>query len=343
MAENFDLIFGQNASQQYAWSDSDYQDGWETIGNIPPTAAQFDALQRRNDTKMKELNDNLTPLVNANTAETRQPTTAYNVGDMKYSPLLPTGWLLSCVVAGTTSAGEIVLPSPVVENAIVVDGTVTWEIRKIADTQGLATKANITGSNLVYHRDEITTSGTYTAPATALYKITVKGGGGGGGSGYYVSGQAPNAGGGGGEGGNTIAYERMTAGDTATIVIGAGGSGGAAGANNGMAGGNSSVVINSNTYTGSGGNGGSFANVGGSGGSGTINGATGGTSSRSVVGNTAYGGNGGGNGGGLGSSNAGNSGTQGSGGGGGGVYTANTAGGAGGDGYVWFEYYTPGA
>jgi microcystin-dependent protein len=138
MAENFDLIFGQNASQQYAWSDSDYQDGWETVGNIPPTAAQFDALQRRNDTKMKELNDNLTPLVNANAAETRQPATAYNVGDMKYSPLLPTGWFLSCVVAGTTSAGEIVLPSPVVENASVVDGTVTWQIRKIGSGGGEA-------------------------------------------------------------------------------------------------------------------------------------------------------------------------------------------------------------
>ena len=65
MAENFDLIFGQNASQQYAWNDTDYQNGWGTIGNIPPTAAQFDALQRRSDTKLKELNDELTPLVNA--------------------------------------------------------------------------------------------------------------------------------------------------------------------------------------------------------------------------------------------------------------------------------------
>lgn len=137
MAENFDLIFGQNASQQYAWSDSDYQDGWETVGNIPPTAAQFDALQRRNDMKTKELNDNLIPLVNANTAETRQPATAYNEGDMKYSPLLPTGWFLSCAVAGTTSAGEIVLPSPVVENASVVDGTVTWTIRKPANTANI--------------------------------------------------------------------------------------------------------------------------------------------------------------------------------------------------------------
>lgn len=137
MAENFDLIFSQNASQQYAWSDNDYQKGWETIGNIPPTAAQFDALQRRNDTKMKKLNDNLTPLVNANTADTRQPATAYNEGDMKFSPLLPTGWFLSCVVAGTTSAGEIVLPSPVVENATVSDGTTVWKIRKVSSADGV--------------------------------------------------------------------------------------------------------------------------------------------------------------------------------------------------------------
>lgn len=136
MAENFDLIFGQNASQQYAWNDTDYQNGWETIGNIPPTAAQFDALQRRSDTKMKELNDELTPLVNADTADSRQPSTAYSVDDIKYSPLLPTGWLLTCTVGGITSAGELVLPTPIAENDTVTDGTVTWEIHKIGTGNG---------------------------------------------------------------------------------------------------------------------------------------------------------------------------------------------------------------
>jgi hypothetical protein len=151
MAENFDLIFGQNASQQYAWNDTDYQNGWETIGNIPPTAAQFDALQRRSDTKMKELNDELTPLVNADTADSRQPSTVYRVDDIKYSPLLPTGWFLTCTVAGTTAAGELVLPTPIAENDTVTDGTVTWEIHKIGTTQyaqELATKANRQLSNL---------------------------------------------------------------------------------------------------------------------------------------------------------------------------------------------------
>lgn len=131
MAENFDLIFGQNASQQYAWNDADYQNGWETIGNIPPTAAQFDALQRRSDTKLKELNDELTPLVNADTADSRQPSTTYSEGDIKYSSLLPTGWFLTCTTAGTTSASELVLPTPIAEKDTVTDGTVTWTIRKI--------------------------------------------------------------------------------------------------------------------------------------------------------------------------------------------------------------------
>jgi hypothetical protein len=341
MAENFDLIFGQNASQQYAWSDNDYQKGWETVGNIPPTASQFDALQRRNDTKMKELNDNLTPLVNANTAETRQPATAYNVGDMKYSSLLPTGWLLSCVVAGTTSAGEIVLPSPVVENATVLDGTVTWEIRKIADTQGLASKANITGSNLVHHRDVITTSGTYTAPVTGLYKITVKGGGAGGAGGAHNTSVALG-GRGGGEGGTTIAYEKMTAGQTASVTIGAGGAGGAATNSSytsiiGTDGGDSSVSVNGNTYVGNGGS------AYGPGGAGTIPGAPGGASNApSTVSNiNSPGSSGGGNGGRA----AGSSGTFGGGGNGGTsqIATGSTPGSAGGDGYVWFEYYTPGA
>jgi hypothetical protein len=73
----------------------------------------------------------LTPLVNADTADSRQPSTAYSVDDIKYSPLLPTGWFLTCTVAGTTSAGELVLPTPIAEGDTVTDGTVTWEVHKI--------------------------------------------------------------------------------------------------------------------------------------------------------------------------------------------------------------------
>ena len=183
-------------------------------------------------------------------------------------------------------------------------------------------------------RDIITTSGTYTAPVTGWYKITAKGGGGGGGgrhvsSGYYWSG------GGGGEGGTTIAYERMTAGDTATVVIGAGGTGGSS-ESNGADGGDSSVSINSNTYTAGGGKGGDAGTSGGKGGSGTIQGCAGGTSYQSGSGgNIVRGASGGGNGGSISHS----SGTDGGGGGGGDTIGTYLAGGAGGNGYVWFEYF----
>lgn len=131
MAENFDLIFGQTAGSQYAWSESDYQNGWETVGNTPPTAQQFDALQRRSDLKAQELNNALTPLVNANQTDNRQPSTAYSEGDIKYSPLLPTGWFLACTVSGMSSASELVVPSPVEEGDEITDGGVTWIIKKI--------------------------------------------------------------------------------------------------------------------------------------------------------------------------------------------------------------------
>jgi len=137
MAENFDLIFGQSASSQYAWNDSDYQNGWETVGSTPPTAEQFDALQRRSDMKAQELNNALTPLVNQNMASNRQPVTAYVEKDIRYSTLLPTGWYLECSTAGISGSGDITLPSPLVENAVITDGTVTWKIRRISSADGV--------------------------------------------------------------------------------------------------------------------------------------------------------------------------------------------------------------
>jgi hypothetical protein len=184
-------------------------------------------------------------------------------------------------------------------------------------------------------RDVITTSGTYTAPVTGWYKVTAKGGGGGGnGSGLAGDNVTRWTGGGGGEGGTTIAYVSMTAGDTATVVIGAGGTGGSAGynSNNSTDGGNTSVTIDGNTYTAGGG---SKANGwnGGLGGSGTISGACGGNGGQSYTANST-----GGAGGGSGATSSNTTASQG-GGGGGATYGGATAGGAGGDGFVWFEYF----
>ena len=195
---------------------------------------------------------------------------------------------------------------------------------------------------VINKRDVITTSGTYTAPVTGWYKITVKGGGGSGGSGFFSSASSYFGGCGGGEGGTTVGYERMTAGQTASVVIGAGGASVkyVSSLINGNAGGNSSVTINNNTYTANGGAGGIAIASGGAGGTGTIYGASGENGQFiSTYSTTAPGGTGGGNGGGPSIT----AGINGGGGGGGAIAYNNTsyASGAGGNGYATVEYFDP--
>jgi len=188
---------------------------------------------------------------------------------------------------------------------------------------------------VINKRDVITTSGTYTAPVTGWYKITVKGGGGGGQGGNCNGTTSVEGGRGGGEGGVTIGYEYMTEGQTASVVIGAGGAGGAVNAGAGGIGGDTTVVVNSTTYVGGG------AKLYGEGGDGTIPGCAGGAyiaDSGSYAATAHSGGNGGGAGGGA--NNA--AGRNGGGGAGGGVPATGIAfaGGAGGDGFAWFEYFS---
>lgn len=147
MAENFDLIFGQNASQQYAWNDADYQNGWETIGNIPPTAAQFDALQRRSDMKTQELNSRLANVeqsIAGGAGQKREPETEYTVGTIKTYDDMPFNWVLECIVGGTSGSADITIPSPPVEGARIIDGTVTWAMRKIATYGGIGYRQSST-------------------------------------------------------------------------------------------------------------------------------------------------------------------------------------------------------
>lgn len=154
MTENFDLIFGQNASQQYAWSDNDYQKGWETIGSIPPTAAQFDALQRRADTKAKELNSRLIIVeqsIAGGGSQKREPDTEYTVGTILTYDDLPIDWVLECIVGGISSTNDITIPSPRVEGARILDGTVTWALRKIATYGGIGYRQ----SSTPYHTGSI--------------------------------------------------------------------------------------------------------------------------------------------------------------------------------------------
>lgn len=138
MSQDFDKIFGQNSSlTPYTWSDTDYQKGWETVGQTPPVRTMFDALQRKNDLKAKELHDTLTPIAENADAHSRKGGTAYAVGDVMESSLLPIGYSLLCTTAGTTSSNVITIPDPLVEGATITDGTVVWTIIKTPTQRSL--------------------------------------------------------------------------------------------------------------------------------------------------------------------------------------------------------------
>lgn len=341
-APDYSLIWAQNSPlSPYSFSSENYLTGWNFIGAIPPDRRMFDAWMNRADNKMKWLYDNAMYESDMDAyLFIRTKSTAYVVGDKRRLKNGPLDIFLECVSAGTTASTELYsLPSSATVGSTFDDGTVTWKVMRIADQSSA-------GGGGYNTREVITTSGTYTAPVTGWYKITIKGGGGGGSGALYYGTIESIGGSGGGEGGTTIAYEKLTAGDTLSIVIGAGGAGGVGKANagdvdDGKPGQSSSVVVNGNTYTAGGGTGGS--GVGGRGGAGTIRGACGGPCQISI--HTAVHGVYGSQGGGAGGSQGGMESTTPAGvdggGGGGGMRTINGAnnGSRGGNGYVWLEYY----
>ena len=67
----------------------------------------------------------------------RQPNTTYAEKTIAFCVGLPTGWYLEVATAGETSNAGIALPSPVVENLTVNDGTVVWKIRRLSSADGV--------------------------------------------------------------------------------------------------------------------------------------------------------------------------------------------------------------
>lgn len=97
------------------------------------------------------------------------------------------------------------------------------------------------------------TSGSYIAPRTGVYRITLKGGGGGGGGSNTTQ---YRLGAGGGEGGELTFYVSLTAGQSYPYVIGAGGTAGTDSTTSPTDGGNGGTSSFNAVYTVSGGNGG---------------------------------------------------------------------------------------
>lgn len=316
-------------------------------GSVGTSAKKWDAVWAN-----KINNTNTADLI-ANTQDNyRQPDTTYTLGTIKYHHSLPTDYYLECTTQGTTSSGDLSISSTTIGDT-VTDGTVTWTICKEIGTGNVPLVA---GYN---QKQTFTSSGSFTAPTTGLYKITLQGAGGGGsGSSRSSSYYGPRGGGGGGAGGHLEFYEKLTAGTSYSFTIGAGGAGSAGSISTDVAqasnGGNSSIAIGANTYLCTGGGGGfgtATICAGGRGGIGKINdititqsapGAAGGTDSSTGSNKALVGGGGGGavGGGGYGSYVDGGNGYYGGGGGGGGsnITSVVQKGGNGGDGYITFEW-----
>lgn len=57
--DDFNKIWSVNATTpEYTFTDADYQVGWDIVGDLPPTRAQWNELQKLNDEKAKFLLDN---------------------------------------------------------------------------------------------------------------------------------------------------------------------------------------------------------------------------------------------------------------------------------------------
>lgn len=68
---DFSKIWASNAdTPEYTFSEADYLKGWDFVGNLPPTRAQWNAMQKSTDEKMKYVFDNFgAPLTASTVAE----------------------------------------------------------------------------------------------------------------------------------------------------------------------------------------------------------------------------------------------------------------------------------
>lgn len=78
--DDFNKIWASTSSvPEYTFSDTDYKNGWEFVGNLPPTRAMWNKIQKCNDEKMQYLMENGTNWVD-NVATLR--TTNAKIGEV---------------------------------------------------------------------------------------------------------------------------------------------------------------------------------------------------------------------------------------------------------------------
>ena len=112
---------------------------WVVIA--PSTTADFDAHNHSVDAH-PEL---VAKIIESGGVNVIKRSYDYAKGDIAYSNKIPSWAFLECIVAGTTSDGwYFPKPSEIKVDDTIVDYTVTWKVRKVADTASkLATARNI--------------------------------------------------------------------------------------------------------------------------------------------------------------------------------------------------------
>ena len=161
-----------------------------------------------------------------------------------------------------TAQGDMVYASTANTPTRLAKGTAYQAVRMTSDET-----APTWGNVMLGEKQVFTSSTTFTAPKTGVYKVTVTGGGGGGGrTGTDGGGTNYYWGGGGGAGGTAIKFVSLNKNDSVTITVGTGGATGAIAGTAGSSGGTSSFGSHCSA---NGGTGSTVSSVSGSGGNGT--------------------------------------------------------------------------
>lgn len=121
---DFSKIFAQNGALA-ALTDAQFLQGFDYLGDNPPTKEEFNWLFQRFCLQLQWLESHQRGF--------RQNSTAYTTGDIAYSLTLPNYAYLECIQDGTTAATEPAWPAVGEE---VTDGTVRWRVRDIKSGSG---------------------------------------------------------------------------------------------------------------------------------------------------------------------------------------------------------------
>lgn len=131
---DFEKIWSTNASTPaYTFNDADYLEGWDFVGNLPPTRAQWNAIQKRTDEKMKYVFDNFgAPLTASTVAEMTLQNrvyvyigseVGYTAGDWYYYDEGTSAW----VDGGVYNAVAVVTDTTLTQAGVPADANVTGE------------------------------------------------------------------------------------------------------------------------------------------------------------------------------------------------------------------------